>query len=186
MVGHAKSCDRLWSKRVQNSSDRTFDVRSLVTTLPNSLCDQPLSHLHAYTYTGNVLTWLVFYWTPQNVDKILGENSARYLPVPLGTYVYRCFVVVVWVITGETPYITRSLGPQNFVCYIRYFIISVVYKHYKTAIHFIGTGENCCIMLFLFRSLYIKFPLNNKILGTKIFVISDIFYRSVVNKQYKT
>ena len=28
--------------------------------------------------------------------------------------------------------ITRSLGPWNFVCYIRYFVISVSYKQYKT------------------------------------------------------
>ena len=28
--------------------------------------------------------------------------------------------------------ITRSLGPGNFVCYIRYLVISVVNKQYKT------------------------------------------------------
>ena len=28
--------------------------------------------------------------------------------------------------------ITRSLGPKNVVCYIRYFVISVVNKQYKT------------------------------------------------------
>ena len=34
--------------------------------------------------------------------------------------------------TVETRYITRSLGPGNFVCYIRYLVISVVNKQYKT------------------------------------------------------
>ena len=45
----------------------------------------------------------------------------------------------------ETRYITRSLGPRNFVCYIRYFVISVVNEQYKTKeIHSLGLEKLVC------------------------------------------
>ena len=55
--------------------------------------------------------------------------------------------------------ITRSLGPQNFVCYIRYFVILVVNKQYKTKeINSMGPEKLVC---------YIRY-----------FVISDLFISS--------
>ena len=56
--------------------------------------------------------------------------------------------------------ITRSLGPGNFVCYIRYLVISVVNKQLiqSKGNYFIGTGEN--------NLLY------------QVFVISDLFILS--------
>ena len=41
--------------------------------------------------------------------------------------------------------ITRSLGPRNFVCYIRYFVISLVNKQYKTKeINSLGPEKLVC------------------------------------------
>ena len=55
--------------------------------------------------------------------------------------------------------ITRSLGPRNCVCYIRYFVISVVNKQYKTKeINSVGPEKFVC---------YIRY-----------FVISDLFISS--------
>ena len=55
--------------------------------------------------------------------------------------------------------ITRSLGPRIFVCYIRYFVISVVNKQYKTKeINSLGPEKLVC---------YIRY-----------FVISDLFRSS--------
>ena len=46
--------------------------------------------------------------------------------------------------------ITRSLGPRNFVCYIRYFVISVVNKQYKTKqIDSLGPEKIVCYIRYL-------------------------------------
>ena len=50
----------------------------------------------------------------------------------------------------------RSLGPKNVVCYIRYFVISVDNKQYKTKeINSLGPGE--ISLLHVVISLYIEF-----------------------------
>ena len=67
--------------------------------------------------------------------------------------------------TVETQYLrTRSLGPINFVCYImRYFVISVVNKQYKTEeIYSLGPEKLVRYIRYFvinIRSLYIEFPL---------------------------
>ena len=61
--------------------------------------------------------------------------------------------------------ITRSLGPLNFVCYIRYLVVSVVNKQYKTEqfISFTSLGLEKIVVisgiLSYIRSLYIEFAL---------------------------
>ena len=54
--------------------------------------------------------------------------------------------------------ITRSLGPGNFVCYIRYFVISVVKKQYKTKqINSLGPEKIVCyIRYFVISDLVIS------------------------------
>ena len=57
--------------------------------------------------------------------------------------------------------ITRSLVPGNFVCSIRYFVISVVNKQNKTKeIIWLGLENSLLGQVFCYiRSLYIEFPL---------------------------
>ena len=56
--------------------------------------------------------------------------------------------------------ITRSLGPRNFVCYMRYFVISsVVNKQYKTKeINSLGPENWFIIRYFVLSDIFI-FPL---------------------------
>ena len=54
--------------------------------------------------------------------------------------------------------ITRSLGPGNFVCYIRYLVISVVNKQYKTKESILLGPEKtvCYIRYFVISDLFIS------------------------------
>ena len=53
--------------------------------------------------------------------------------------------------------ITRSLGPGNFVCYIKYLVISVVNEQYKTKeISSLGPERAACyIIYFVISDLFI-------------------------------
>ena len=65
--------------------------------------------------------------------------------------------------TVETRYLTRSLGPRNFVCYIRlnFFFISVVNKEYKIKkINSLGLEKLlklvCYIRYFVISDLFVS------------------------------
>ena len=59
--------------------------------------------------------------------------------------------------TVETRY-NETLGPRNVVCYIRYFVISVVNKQYKTKeINSLGPEKLVCyIGYFVISDLFIS------------------------------
>ena len=99
------------------------------------------------------------YWANNNICKFAlvlagvklywNYTIARVLPSWLTWCLVSC---IQWKLS-----ITRSLGPRNFVCYIRYFVISVVNKQYKTKeINSLGLEKLVCyIRYFVISNLFI-------------------------------
>ena len=96
---------------------------------------------------------------PQNVNHAYPTSKMLYRRYTWQSHTMYLLHIIQWKL-GIT--ITRSLGPGNLACYIRYFVISVVKKTIQNKGNIlIGTREiSLLYQVFCYiRSLYIEFPL---------------------------